>query len=263
MTAVRRRARHRECSVPSRLGASTMASASTPDQMGKARKEGIAPADVAAFHADLGAMTSAIDQLTILQTDGSRRMASDHASYALSAHHAEIFPRICEFADKLSSLPSKRTDPSSRRTPFSLQGRVLHLLGGDPELFAAACQAIKALDYDSPSRAHEDESWPEPVNRYRPDDVISRDALALLHSAMSIVKARLGEEEDLVTLDQMAAHCRKGKRSLERCLQKGEIPRPDVPGGGGASSRWRWSKVRGPLAMRFGLALPEKFPRLR
>ena len=69
--------------------------------------------------------------------------------------------------------------------------------------------------------------------------------------------------DDLVTLDQAAAVVSLKKRTLERYLQRGDLPRPDLPGGGGKSHRWYWSTLRPALEKHFRPDLPAKFPASR
>ena len=63
-----------------------------------------------------------------------------------------------------------------------------------------------------------------------------------------------------VTLDQMAARVKKGKRTLERYKTKGELPNPNVEGGGGKADLWIWANVRPWLEETFGMALPSRLP---
>jgi hypothetical protein len=67
---------------------------------------------------------------------------------------------------------------------------------------------------------------------------------------------------DLVTLDQIAAAVNHSKRTLERRKTRGELPPPDVEGGGGRADRWEWSTIRPWLMKTFKLPkpLPERFP---
>lgn len=69
--------------------------------------------------------------------------------------------------------------------------------------------------------------------------------------------------DDLVTLDQAAAVVSLKKRTLERYLQRGDLPRPDLPGGGGKAHRWYWSTLRPALEKHFRPDLPLKFPASR
>lgn len=69
--------------------------------------------------------------------------------------------------------------------------------------------------------------------------------------------------DELVTLDQAAAVVGQSKRTLERYLQRGDLPRPDLPGGGGKAHRWYWSTLRPALEKHFRPDLPVKFPASR
>ncbi len=69
--------------------------------------------------------------------------------------------------------------------------------------------------------------------------------------------------DDLVTLDQAAAVVSYSKRALERYLKSGELPAPDIRGGGGKPSKWYWSKLRPALEEHFRPDLPKRFPASR
>jgi hypothetical protein len=65
---------------------------------------------------------------------------------------------------------------------------------------------------------------------------------------------------DLVTLDQAAAMAHSSKRTLERYKEKGELPAPAVPRGGGRADLYDW-KVMGPwLESTFSIKQPAVFP---
>lgn len=66
----------------------------------------------------------------------------------------------------------------------------------------------------------------------------------------------------LVTLDQAAAIISKKKRTMERYLQDGQLPRPDIEGGGGRAHQWYWSNLR-PALLAFRHDLPRRFPTSR
>ncbi len=83
-----------------------------------------------------------------------------------------------------------------------------------------------------------------------------------LQLAVDRVSAQLAEDatEVFVTMDQASACCNRSKRTLERLLQDGKIPEPDIPGGGGRAHRWRWSALRPALEEQVGRRLPQRFP---
>ena len=66
---------------------------------------------------------------------------------------------------------------------------------------------------------------------------------------------------DLVTLLQMAAMVHKSKSTFDRLKKRG-LPDPVVEGGGGKTALYDWKIVRPWLTAKFGVPLPEKFPRL-
>src|SRR5262249_5891982 len=52
------------------------------------------------------------------------------------------------------------------------------------------------------------------------------------------------ERPDMVTLNQAAAAVNRHKRTLQRYKQKGLLPPPTVPGGGGMPDLWEWGTMR-------------------
>jgi hypothetical protein len=104
-------------------------------------------------------------------------------------------------------------------------------------------------------RAHRDE-------RYN----CAREELARLRRAIEEQQDEAPDEaEQYVTLDQAAAMVNRGKKHLERCMNKqgSNAPPPDVEGGGGRAHEWRWSVLRPWLEKTFGKKLPKHFPSLR
>jgi predicted DNA-binding transcriptional regulator AlpA len=85
-------------------------------------------------------------------------------------------------------------------------------------------------------------------------------ALAVAASRGLVLAANESVSEELVTLDQAAAICGQSKRTLENWLQDKKIPRPDVQGGRGKASRWRWSRLLLPLEKESGRRLPRSPP---
>ena len=64
-----------------------------------------------------------------------------------------------------------------------------------------------------------------------------------------------------VTLQQVAPLVHRSKRTLERWKQEGELPKPEVQGGGrGNADYWRWDELRPALETKTGISLPTRFP---
>jgi len=63
-----------------------------------------------------------------------------------------------------------------------------------------------------------------------------------------------------VTLNQVCPLAGITKRTLERYLQDGKLPPPDVPGGLGRANKWYWNSLRKSLEAVAKKPLPEKFP---
>lgn len=73
------------------------------------------------------------------------------------------------------------------------------------------------------------------------------------------------ESEDIeplvvVTLLQAAALAGLSKRTLERHLKSGQLPKPDIKGGGGKSNKWYWKNLKPELDKVCDRILPIKFP---
>jgi len=66
--------------------------------------------------------------------------------------------------------------------------------------------------------------------------------------------------DDVVTLEQAAALAKLSKRTCERYVDKGKLPSPDFPGGGGKAHKWKWSTLRPNLEKVANRPLPERFP---
>lgn len=66
--------------------------------------------------------------------------------------------------------------------------------------------------------------------------------------------------DELVTLDQVAPLTGLTKRTLDGHLRKGNLPKPDVKGGGGKAHKWNYQILRPSLALLSRKILPKKFP---
>jgi hypothetical protein len=123
------------------------------------------------------------------------------------------------------------------------------------ELDDVVMHALQAL-HEEMARLRADEA------RVREEVVALRQEIARVapRPAGPVVPAWLNEPpaEQLVTLDQIAAHLRMSKRSMVR--YKKQMPSPAMKGKKGRASRWRWNDVRPWLEQEFGCMLPERFP---
>jgi hypothetical protein len=63
-----------------------------------------------------------------------------------------------------------------------------------------------------------------------------------------------------VTRDQMAAICKKNKKTITRWLEAEQLPPPDVEGGRGKADEWIWATVRPHLEAATKHTLPVIFP---
>lgn len=87
--------------------------------------------------------------------------------------------------------------------------------------------------------------------------------LSINYPGTSSFTARLEVAEELselVTLDQVAPLTGLSKRTLERYVQDGRIPQPDVPGGGGRAHKWYWNAIGPALSKVTNKPLPDRFP---
>jgi predicted DNA-binding transcriptional regulator AlpA len=80
----------------------------------------------------------------------------------------------------------------------------------------------------------------------------------------SELQSRIAREpQQYVTLDQIAIiGGYRGKKTLERCISRGEMPNPAIEGGGGNAALWIWSEIRGWLAQKTDRILPPRYPSL-
>jgi hypothetical protein len=69
-----------------------------------------------------------------------------------------------------------------------------------------------------------------------------------------------GTGDDLVTLSQLDPIVGYSKRTLERWLADGCLPKPDVRGGDGKPNKWYWSTLRPLLQEKSRRVLPVRFP---
>jgi hypothetical protein len=61
-------------------------------------------------------------------------------------------------------------------------------------------------------------------------------------------------------LDQAAALVNRSKKTLERMLEKGKMPQPDIEGGGGKKHEWIYAKLKPWLEREYGKLLPTRPP---
>ena len=68
-----------------------------------------------------------------------------------------------------------------------------------------------------------------------------------------------GEESvgDYVTLKDIAMMVRRSKRTVEKLVEKGTLPAPEIRGGRGKPHEWRLSKLRPLLERLYGRPLPD------
>jgi len=104
--------------------------------------------------------------------------------------------------------------------------------------------------------------------RLRSEVVRSREEMAALRLAVQAPEQQslpfigrpLPPDEQLVTLDQMAAIVNRKKRALEH--YRDQMPAPARKGRRGQAAEWRWADVRPWLEETFSRRLPEEFPGL-
>jgi len=146
---------------------------------------------------------------------------------------------------------------SSRRNGAELWDYIGQLSRGDivdGEVREIVVPRLREVDTPEHRRAF----WSELLSRFQQVELATANAVqndAQVESDDSL--------DDLVTLDQAAAVVGQSKRTLERYLQREDLPRPDLPGGGGRAHRWRWSTLRPSLEEHFRPGLPTKFPASR
>ncbi len=104
-----------------------------------------------------------------------------------------------------------------------------------------------------------------PWMQIKADLLLQGVAADTIHNAASLILVRMlatqpGGGDYYVTMLQMAAVGGSSKRTIRRMYDAGELPPPDVEGGGGKANQWRWSCVRPILENRFRRSLPMTFP---
>ena len=141
-----------------------------------------------------------------------------------------------------------------------------------PADFEAAFVAIKGLEFSV-------KQFRETIECSMSDDTYSSDlstmAKGLELMAYSLDQIKLARDakttedikpdespelDDLVTLDQVAPLTGLQKRTLERYLSKGDLPQPDIRGGGGKAHKWFYSNLRDALSEFTQRSMPERFP---
>jgi len=91
-------------------------------------------------------------------------------------------------------------------------------------------------------------------NEVRLDDSAPKSAVhAIVHP-----KDAAEFDRDLVTLNQIAGIVKRGKRTMVK--HQKELGAPQVKGGGGKPSLWRWKQVLPYLRKQFNPGLPDAFP---
>jgi len=130
----------------------------------------------------------------------------------------------------------------------------------DPDLRETVLARLNALDSHATRRA----LWSELLAGFP----FLADSLAALPADADAGELRPmaaddDRPDDLVTLDQAAAVVGQSKRTLERYLQREDLPTPDLPGGGGKPHRWYWSNLRPKLQEHFRPDLPARYPASR
>jgi hypothetical protein len=72
------------------------------------------------------------------------------------------------------------------------------------------------------------------------------------------------ETPQYVTLDMIAAFCKRSKSYFAKLKARGNnpMPSPARSGGGGKSDWWFWSEIRPWLENELGIMLPKRFPEL-
>ena len=66
-----------------------------------------------------------------------------------------------------------------------------------------------------------------------------------------------------IDMDQAAALVSRSKKTLERKLNNGTMPQPDIEGGGGKKHEWEYAKLRPWLEATYCRMLPDRPPHTR
>jgi hypothetical protein len=128
----------------------------------------------------------------------------------------------------------------------------VHPRSSEPVIASTPIQSRIATD----RIATEQEKAPAPHTLVETERVTTSPAA----SNSEAVPASASSDDTYVTLDQAAAIAGLSKRTLEKHLRRGSLPRPDIQGGRGRASTWQWAKVRSALEPLARKPLPSRFP---
>jgi predicted DNA-binding transcriptional regulator AlpA len=154
---------------------------------------------------------------------------------------------------------------------YALRARV----GAEMENADRALLELEIQDLDEWSERSKDMRIRVPDGWYYPFHALRSEALEFHpilwrvrekdDAASSTDPAKTNPEPhiDYVTLDEAAAICGVSKRTLENYLSDGDLPKADILGGGGRSSRWKWVTLKPALERKASRKLQDRPPRSR
>ena len=152
------------------------------DKDARTRSHGIQDANLRELLGVLEEFISCIDAYTIDGPDGSRIFSGPHGAVELSAVHVRLYGLIGSALADEAPVPSERSDPDfvARRT---VAGVPMYQAGGRYGLSGAIGHVFDVIDY-SPRRAKSATQ----ANRYRVDDIFSRQDLEQLRSGKNVIE---------------------------------------------------------------------------
>lgn len=128
----------------------------------------------------------------------------------------------------------------------------------DGNCFKRWCDAFWQVDDLIPAiLAKVGEQRPAPVE---PEAIAEGESKSRAAEAQGKSNGVPDSPECYVTFTQMAAIVSRGKRTIRRLYDSGDLPTPDVVGKRGKPHEFLWSRVRPALESSFGKLLPEVFP---
>ncbi len=175
------------------------------------------------------------------------RYPNEHAK--LQATARGIMDAIRAAVDDFHSAAAELVPDWNRRRPnwLLLQSEITKATGVQPNVWP-----IRAL---APSDARD---FIQTAAKMKTEE--RAFLLTSLRELTAQTQRAVEEVEQYVTLAKCASISGRKKRTLQADLNDGELPAPDVPGGGGRTSQWLWANIRPHLERLSRRKFPTRYP---